>query len=36
MSQEGVVLHAYSVTLTDTRRQVLKLLGIPTERYTDA
>lgn len=36
MSQEGVVLHAYPVTLTDTLRQVLELLGIPTERYTDA
>jgi len=36
ITQDGVVLHAYPVTLTDTQRQVLQLLDIPTERYTDA
>jgi uncharacterized protein len=30
------VLHAYPVTLTDTQRQVLNLLTIPSERYTAA
>ncbi len=35
ITHHGAVLHAYPVTLTDTQRQVLNLLNIPTERYTD-
>ena len=36
ITHDGAVLHAYPVTLTDTQRQVLNLLGIPSERYTHA
>jgi transposase len=36
ITKDGAVLHAYPVTLTDTQRQVLNLLDIPHERYTDA
>jgi transposase len=36
ITHDGVVLHAYPVTLTDLQHQVLNLLNIPTERYTNA
>jgi len=36
ITHQNAVVHTYPVTLTDTQRQVLKLLNIPTERYTDA
>jgi transposase len=36
ITHDGNVLHTYPVTLTDTQHQVLNLLNIPTERYTDA
>jgi len=36
ITHHGNVLHAYPVTLTDTQHQVLNLLNIPTERYTNA
>jgi len=36
ITHDGNVLHAYPVTLTDTQQQVLNLLDIPIERYTNA
>ena len=36
ITKDGTVLHAYPVNLTDTQRQVLNLLAIPHQRYTDA
>jgi transposase len=36
ITHDGAVLHAYPVILTDTQRQVLNLLAIPHQRYTDA
>ena len=36
ITHDGAILHAYPVILTDTQRQVLNLLAIPHQRYTDA
>ncbi|MDZ7800504.1 MAG: hypothetical protein U5K81_06895 [Trueperaceae bacterium] len=36
ITHNGTILHTYPITLTNTQHQVLNLLNIPTERYTNA